>query len=476
MVGCGFLGGLLALLTPCVFPMIPLTVSYFTKSSTNRATGIRNALIYGLSIIVIYVSIGLIITGVFGETALNELSTNAVANVLFFLIFIAFAFSFFGYYEIQLPSSWANKSDAMADKGGLIGIFFMAFTLALVSFSCTGPIIGTALVESAKNVGGPLVVMVGFSTALALPFGLFAAFPGWLNSLPRSGGWMTSVKVVLGFLELALALKFLSVADMTMGWDILPYEVFMGAWVIIFAATTAYLLGFIKFPHDGPKVNFTPTRMLFIGLFAALTVYLITGFRYNEKTQAYNSLALMSGLAPPAHYNLFLPEPQADATIKAKYPSFTKCANNLDCFKDYYEGVSYAKENNLPILLDFTGHGCVNCRKTEEHIWIEDRVWNRLAQDFVLISLYVDERKKLDEVLVSKSRGSRIKNVGNKWADFQIVNFQQNSQPLYVMMSPDEKVLAAPRGYKEGTDDYLEFLECGLKTFDDKNKGLIGQN
>ncbi|MFT4760392.1 MAG: thiol:disulfide interchange protein [Paraglaciecola sp.] len=471
----GFLGGLLALLTPCVFPMIPLTVSYFTKSSTNKATGIRNALIYGLSIIVIYVGLGLIITAVFGPEALNALSTNAIANVLFFLVFILFAFSFFGYYEITLPSSWANKSDTMADKGGLVGIFFMAFTLALVSFSCTGPIIGTALVESAKNPSGPLIVMLGFSTALALPFGLFAAFPGWLNSLPKSGGWMSSVKVVLGFLELALALKFLSVADMTMGWGILPYELFVGLWVLIFAATTAYLLGFIKFPHDSPKTNYTPGRLFFTALFGAATLYLATGFMFNEKTQAYNSLAAMSGLAPPAHYNMFLPSPVPNAEIKAKYPSFTKCANNLDCFKDYYEGLAYAKEENLPILLDFTGHGCVNCRKTEEHIWIEDGVWNKIAQDFVLISLYVDDRKKLETELISKSRESKLRNIGNKWADFQIVNFQQNSQPLYVMMSPDESVLAAPRGYKEGADDYLEFLECGLDVFAKKNKGTIGQ-
>ncbi len=472
----GFLGGLVALLTPCVFPMIPLTVSYFTKGSKDRASGIRNGLIYGLSIIVIYVLIGLLITAAFGPTALNTLSTNWIANVLFFLIFVAFAFSFFGYYEITLPSSWSNKSDAMADKGGLIGTFFMAFTLALVSFSCTGPIIGSAIVASAQDVWGPFTVMLGFSTALALPFGLFAAFPAWLNSLPRSGGWMTSVKVVLGFLELALALKFLSVADMTMGWGILPYEIFMGLWVLIFGATTLYLLGFIKFPHDGPKVNFTPTRIGFIALFAGLTLYLCTGFFYNDKTKAYDSLSIMSGLAPPAHYNIFLPEPEPNKSIKERYPSFTKCANNLDCFKDYYEGLSYAKENDLPVLLDFTGHGCVNCRKTEEHIWVTDKVWNSIAEDFVLISLYVDDRKKLDEILVSKSREVKLRNVGNLWADFQIVNFEQNSQPLYVMMTPDEKVLANPRGYHEGASDYADFLECGLRTYEGiSGKKKLGQ-
>jgi thiol:disulfide interchange protein DsbD len=467
----GFAGGLLALLTPCVFPMIPLTVSFFTKSSKDRSTGIRNALIYGLSIIVIYVTIGLLITGIFGASALNSLSTDWIANTLFFLIFVVFAISFFGYFEITLPSSWTNKSDAMADRGGLIGIFFMAFTLALVSFSCTGPIIGSALVQSATSTMGPFVVMLGFSSALALPFGLFAAFPGWLNSLPRSGGWMNSVKVVLGFLELALALKFLSVADMTMGWGILPYEVFMGAWVLIFGAMTAYLFGLIKFPHDSPVKKLSPTRGAFAFLSLAFTIYLATGFMYNDNTKSYTALKAMSGLAPPANYNVLLAKAKADEDIQSKYPSFTKCANNLDCFKVYEEGVAYAKEKNMPILLDFTGHGCVNCRKTEEHIWVKDMVKNKLEQDFVLISLYVDERKPLEEQLFSIPQQEKLRNVGNLWADFQIVNFEQNSQPLYVMISPDEQVLAAPRGFEEGAQEYADFLECGLNTFQTLQKG-----
>lgn len=468
----GFLGGLLALLTPCVFPMIPLTVSYFTKGSTDKASGIRNGLIYGASIIVIYIAIGLIITGIFGPTALNELSTNWVANVLFFVVFILFAFSFFGFYEITLPSSWSNKSDAMADKGGLIGTFFMAFTLALVSFSCTGPIIGSALVASAKDVWGPFTVMLGFSSALALPFGLFAAFPAMLNSLPSSGSWMNSVKVVLGFLELALALKFLSVADMTMGWGILKYELFLGLWILCFLGTTLYLLGFIKFPHDSPLKKLSVPRMGFAALFAGLTFYLATGFMINDKTHSYNALGLMSGLAPPGNYNYFLSkteETTVDADIKSKYPSFTKCANNLDCFKDYYEGMAYANEINKPVLLDFTGFGCVNCRKTEEHIWIVDDVWSKIDQDFVLISLYVDDRKKLDTPLISKATNEKLRTVGSKWADFQIVNFEQNSQPLYVMMSPDEKVLAKPRGYHEGATEYANFLDCGLNAFKNKD-------
>ena len=464
----GFGGGLLALLTPCVFPMIPLTVSFFTKDTKRK--GWVNGLIYGLSIIVIYVAIGLLITGFFGATALNALSTNWIANVGFFLIFVFFAFSFFGYYEITLPSSWTTKSDSMADKGGLIGIFFMAFTLALVSFSCTGPIIGTALVQSATDPIGPFVVMLGFSTALALPFGLFAAFPAFLNTLPQSGGWMNSVKVVLGFLELALALKFLSVADMTMNWGILGYEIFMGLWFLLFAGMTAYLFGWIKFPHDSPKTKMTIPRWAFAIGSLALTVYLATGFLTSDKTQSYNALGLMSGLAPPAHYNYLLPEPEVNPEIKARFASFSKCANGLDCFKDYYEGLTYAKENKLPVFLDFTGHGCVNCRKTEEHIWVKDKIRNKLQNEFVLISLYVDERKKLNEILISKSRQEKLRNVGNKWADFQIVNFEQNSQPLYVMMTPDEKVLASPRGYKEGVNSYSEFMDCGLATYQSYKK------
>lgn len=470
----GFLGGLVALITPCVFPMIPLTVSFFTKTSKDRASSLRNALLYGLSIIAIYVSIGLIITAALGPGALNQLSTNWIANVLFFVIFVLFAFSFFGYYEITLPSSWSTKSDAMADKGGLIGIFFMAFTLALVSFSCTGPIIGSALVESATNKMGPFVVMLGFSSALALPFGLFAAFPGWLNSLPRSGSWMTSVKVVLGFLELALALKFLSVADMTMHWGILPYEVFMGLWVLIFAAMALYLLGYIRFPHDSKLKKISPVRWGFTIASLAAVIYLVSGFAFNPRTEAYQSLKLMSGLAPPAHYNILLPEPSLNPELKARFSSYTKCANNLECFKDYYEGLTYAKEIKKPVLLDFTGYGCVNCRKTEEHIWTADQVWERIKEDYVLVSLYVDDRELLDEIMVSKVSKKKMRNVGNKWTDFQVTNFKQNTQPLYVLLSPEEKVLAAPRGYKEGTRDYSDFLDCGLNTFLRTNGGALG--
>ena len=471
----GFLGGLVALFTPCVFPMIPLTVSFFTppaskdKKVNQRAGAIKNALIYGASIIGIYVAIGLLITGVFGATALQDLSTNWIANVAFFLIFVVFAFSFFGYFEITLPASWSTKTDQMADKGGLLGIFFMAFTLALVSFSCTGPIIGSALVESADSTSGPLVVMLGFSSALALPFTLFAIFPGWLNSLPQAGGWMTSLKVVLGFLELALALKFLSVADLTMHWGILPYEVFLGLWVLIFAAMTAYLFGFIRFPHDPPKANLTTGRKAFGVLAAVCTIYIALGFTLTDKG-VYDTPSILSGLTPPANYNILLEKNKVNPAIKAEFPSFTKCAHDLDCFKDYYEGLEYAKRENLPVLIDFTGHGCVNCRKVEDNIWVRDKTWSSIQDQFVLISLYTDDRKKLDAPLYSVASQQKLRTVGSLWQDFQITNFEQNSQPLYVMISADEEVLGTPSGYDtlSDPDDYQEFLECGLKTYKTK--------
>ena len=459
----GFIGGLFALLTPCVFPMIPLTVSFFTKDTKRK--GWVNGLIYGLSIVVIYVSLGLLLTAFFGEEALNRLSTNWIANTLFFLIFIGFAFSFFGYYEITLPSSWSTKSDQMADKGGFLGIFFMAFTLALVSFSCTGPIIGTAIVQAATSAIGPAVVMLGFSLALALPFGLFAAFPAWLNTLPQSGGWMNSVKVFLGFIEVALAFKFLSVADMTNHWGFLKYEPFMAIWVIVAIGMALYSFKIIKFPHDSPGKKLTSSSWV-LGLGSlALAAYLGSGFLYNDVVKSYNSLKLMSGIAPPSNYNFLLPEPELDPLIKQDYPSYHKCANNIDCFKDYYEGLAFAKKEQRPVLLDFTGFGCVNCRKVEEHIWVDNNVRSKLNNDFVLVSLYVDDDKKLEDIYISKTRKKKLRNVGNKWADFQIVNFKQNSQPLYVMMTPEENVIAPPRGYKEGINEYLEYLDCGLSTF-----------
>lgn len=464
----GFIGGLFAILLPCIFPMIPITVSYFMKDTKRK--GWVNGLIYGLSIIVIFVGIGLLITALLGPEALNRLSTNWIANTIFFLIFVAFAISFFGYFEITLPSSWSTKSDSVADKGGLIGTFFMAATLAIVSFSCTGPIIGSALVQvaSSGSYWGPASVMLGFSTALALPFGFFAAFPTWLNSLPRSGSWMTSLKVILGFLELALALKFLSVADMTEHWGFLKYELFLLLWILIFLAMAAYLMGWIRFPHDSKLKKRSLPRLAFAGLATVTALYLALGFRVDPTTNTYNTPGLTSGIAPPATYNFFLDEPAISPELRAKYPSISKCANNITCFKDYFEGLAFAKESNRPVLLDYTGYGCVNCRKTEEHIWVDDNVRELLNDEFVLISLYVDDREKLDEELVSKSRQVRIRNVGNKWSDFQIVNFEQNSQPLYVLMTPDEQVMASPRGYREGIKQYVDYLECGLDVFEKK--------
>ncbi len=461
----GFIGGLLAILLPCIFPMIPITVSFFTKDTKSK--GWVNGLVYALSIIAIFVSIGLAVTAALGPEALNQLSTNWIANVVFFLIFIAFAISFFGYFEITLPSSWSTRSDQMADKGGYLGTFFMAATLAIVSFSCTGPIIGTALVQvaSSGNYMGPFMIMLGFSVALAIPFGLFAAFPAWLNSLPRSGSWMNSVKVVLGFLELALALKFLSVADMTSNWGVLKYELFMGLWVIIFAAMTAYLFGYIKFPHDSPLKKLGTTRKVFAFLSLAWTLYMASGFMIDKDINSYSIPKAVSGITPPASYNFFLTQNELDPTILAKYPSYTKCANDINCFKDYYDGIAYANEVNKPVLLDFTGYGCVNCRKTEDYIWKDPGVKKTLNDDYVLVSLYVDDRKKLKDVLVAKMSGTKLRNVGNKWADFQIVNFEQNSQPLYVPMTTDQRVISAPRGYEEGVENYQKFLDCGLAAF-----------
>ena len=307
--------------------------------------------------------------------------------------------------------------------------------------------------------------MLGFSIALALPFGLFAAFPAWLNTLPQSGGWMNSVKVFLGFIELALAFKFLSIADMTNHWGFLRYELFMGIWILVAFGMALYAFKVIKFPHDSPGRKLSSGNWIMGLACLSLTIYLSSGFKYNDDIKSYNSLKMMSGLAPPSTYNFLLPSPSLDLELKETYPSYNKCANNISCFKDYYEGLAFAKSKNRPVLLDFTGYGCVNCRKTEEHIWVDEKVRAKLNEEFVLVSLYVDDDEKLDEISISKSRGKKMRNIGNKWADFQIVNFGQNSQPLYVMMTPNEDIIAPPRGFKEGIKDYLEYLECGLNTF-----------
>ncbi len=451
LLGVG--GGLIAILTPCVFPMIPLTVSFFTKSSKDKKSGLRNALYYGLSIIVIYVSLGLLVTGIFGADALNLLSTNVWFNLGFALLFIVFAFSFFGYFEITLPSSWANKTDKMSDKGGLIGIFFMAFTLSLVSFSCTGPIIGTLLVQAAQSgFAGPFFGMLGFSIALAFPFGLFAMFPGWLNSLPKSGGWMNTVKVTLGFVEIAFALKFISIADLTMGWKIMPYELFVGLWVLIALLLSLYYFKVIKFKLDG-KEKPSVARIIAGGLMLVLAGYFATGFMYDSRSETFKTPNLLSGLAPPPGHSYIYPK---------------HCPLNINCFHDFDEGLAYAKQQNKPVLLDFTGYGCVNCRRMEDNVWSNPDINNIIVDKYVLISLYVDDRKKLDKPYISAFSNRKMRTVGNKWADFQATHFDRNSQPYYVLLTPEKKVLNNPVAYTPEVEEYKAFLECGLKRFEEQ--------
>ncbi|MEM9024691.1 MAG: cytochrome c biogenesis protein CcdA, partial [Bacteroidota bacterium] len=376
----GFLGGFAALLTPCVFPMIPLTVSFFTKQSENRKKGIANASIYALSIIAIYVGLGLLVTVIAGPYALNEMASNGYFNMAFFLIFVVFAISFFGAFEITLPTSWVNKADSAADKGGLVGIFFMAFTLVLVSFSCTGPIIGTLLVEAAVQGSrvGPMMGMLGFSLSLALPFALFAAFPGWLNSLPQSGGWLNTVKVTLGFLELALALKFLSVVDLAYHWDFLYREIFLALWIVIFGMLGLYLLGKIKLPHDSDESRVSVPRVLLALLSLGFAIYMIPGLWGAP-------VKILSGVAPPSFHKEW-------TTATSNH-----CPHDLNCFHDLEEGMAYAEAQGKPVLLDFTGWSCVNCRKMEDNVWSRPEILRKLADDYVLISLYVDDKERLPE-------------------------------------------------------------------------------
>lgn len=471
----GFLGGLIALLTPCVFPMIPLTVSFFTKRSRDRATGLRNAMWYSSSIVLIYVGIGILLTSIFGPTILNEMSTDMYFNLLFFVVFVVFALSFFGLFEITLPSSWVNQSDKMADKGGMLGIFFMAFTLALVSFSCTGPIVGTLLVETAKANAGdalfglvpirPLIGMTGFGLALALPFGLFAMFPGWLQSLPKSGNWMDNVKVTLGFVELALALKFLSTADMVRHWGILKFELFLALWFICAFLLALYQFGLL------PKLKGAAGRpgvaRLVVG-FSSLAFAAYLGYGLLQ----YKSLSALSGIAPPVHYNYFRP---------------MECPHELDCYHDFDEGLKIAQLENKPLFVDFTGYGCVNCRKMEENVWNKEEVLKQLRNDYVVVSLYVDDQARLFpdsklKYLLDQHTGEKIRTVGGKWSSFQINNFNRNSQPWYVLMHHDGKtVLNQPRGYTPDVEEYRAFLQCGSDAFaelksKEEGKSLIGSN
>jgi thiol:disulfide interchange protein DsbD len=456
-----FISGFAALLTPCVFPMIPLTVSFFTKQSKNRAKGISNAILYGVFIIVIYVLLGTVVTAIFGSESLNQLSTNVYFNVAFFLILVVFAASFLGAFEITLPQSWANKADEKANKGGIAGIFFMALALAIVSFSCTGPIVGSLIVEAASKGGlAPVIGMFGFSLAIALPFALFAIFPGWLNSLPKSGGWLNTVKVVLGFLELALAFKFLSAADLVYQTHYLEREVFLTIWIAIFGGLTLYLFGKIKMPHDGPDTSISVGRLLLGLVVLTFTIYMIPGLWGAP-------LKIISGFPPPLNY--------AEAPYGVGY---TKLDANLEipegahlavhdiiAFHDYEEGLAYAKEVNKPILLDFTGWACVNCRKMEERVWSEPAILNMLKNDFVLISLYVDDKNKLpkEQQYVSEVTGKKVRTIGDKWMEFQKNNYQVAAQPLYVIKDKDGNDIGQPISYTPEVDLYEAWLRKGLQ-------------
>jgi thiol:disulfide interchange protein DsbD len=458
-----FLGGFAALLTPCVFPMIPMTVSFFTKHSGTRKKGISNAILYGLSIILIYVTLGLLITGFFGADALNALSTSVLFNIIFFIILIFFATSFLGAFEIVLPNSWANIVDKKSSKSGIIGIFFMALALAIVSFSCTGPIVGTLLVESASKGGiAPIVGMLGFSSAIALPFMFFALFPAWMNSLPKSGGWLNTVKVSLGFLELALAFKFLSNADLVLQLHLLEREVFLAIWIAIFGTWTLYLLGKITTPHDSPLTHISVGRLSLGLLVLAFTVYMIPGLFGAP-------LKLISAFPPPQTYS---ESPMgffgSSSENKQDLPDGAKIGEHgIITFTDYEKGLAYAKKVNKPVMLDFTGFACVNCRKMEINVWSDEKVLNHLKNDVVLISLYVDDKRELpmNEQFISKSTGSEIVTIGDKWTDFVITRYKTNTQPYYVLTDLKEQKLNEPISYTPDINDYLAWLKDGISKF-----------
>ena len=465
-----FFSGFAALLTPCVFPMIPMTVSFFTKQSKTRAKGIKNAIIYGLSIVIIYVLLGSIVSAVFGADALNALSTNVWFNVIFFLLLIVFAVSFLGAFEIMLPNSWANKVDTKADKGGLIGIFFMALALAIVSFSCTGPIVGTLLVQAAAggNQVGPIVGMLGFSLALAIPFALFAAFPGWLNSLPKSGGWLNTVKVVLGFLELALAFKFLSNADLVLQLHFLEREVFLAIWIAIFGALSFYLFGKIQLPHDSPLTHISVGRLSLGLLTLTFTIYMLPGLWGAP-------LNLISAFPPPQHYSEspYGVGSSQGGTATSATPEIPEGAHlmaphNIIAFNDYDLGMAYAKKVNKPVMLDFTGYACVNCRKMEQQVWPKEQIMSILKNEVVLISLYVDDKRPLPagEEIESKLRpGKKLKYVGQKWSEFQTIKYKANAQPFYVLVDNEGENLLDPVGYTPDADEYHNWLKAGVANF-----------
>lgn len=448
----GFAGGLIALLTPCVWPMIPMTVSFFLKRNKSKKKAVSDALIYGFSIIVIYLTMGLLITGIFGASALNDLSTNAIFNILFFLLLVVFAISFFGAFEIVLPASWTNKMDSKADStSGILSIFFMAFTLVLVSFSCTGPIIGTLLVQAASDGAaiGPAIGMFGFALALAIPFALFAIFPNLLQNMPKSGGWLNSVKVVLGFLELALAFKFLSVADLAYGWRILDREVFLVIWIVIFALLGCYLLGKIKFRHDSDLPYVSVSRLFMAIVSFAFAIYMIPGL-WGAPLKA------ISAFAPPLYtqdFNLYDDEVHA-------------------AFDDYETGLMNAKRVNKPVLIDFSGFGCVNCRKMEAAVWTDPKVKQLLEEKFVLITLMVDDKTKLPEQIEIEENGRKrtLKTIGEKWSYLQRYKFGANAQPFYVVLDGNGNLLSPSYAYDEDVSKYIQFLNNGIKNFQSKDE------
>ena len=448
----GFVGGLIALLTPCVWPMIPMTVSFFLKRNKSRRKAIRDALIYGVSIIVIYLTMGLLITGIFGASALNDLSTNAVFNIIFFLLLVLFAVSFFGAFELVLPASWTNKMDSKADStSGILSIFFMAFTLALVSFSCTGPIIGTLLVEAASQGTSiaPAIGMFGFALALAIPFALFAVFPNLLQNMPKSGGWLNSVKVVLGFLELALALKFLSVADLAYGWRILDREVFLVLWIVIFVLLGIYLLGKLKLKHDSDLPYVSVPRLFMAIISLAFAVYMIPGL-WGAPLKA------ISAFAPPLYtqdFNLYEDEVHA-------------------VYDDYEAGMAYAALANKPVLIDFSGYGCVNCRKMEASVWTDPAVKKMIDEKFVLITLIVDDKTKLPVPIIIQESGKerKLKTIGDKWSYLQRHKFGANAQPFYVILDNEGKPLSPSYAFDEDVAKYVGFLENGLRHYQQKGK------
>jgi len=446
----GFIGGLIGLLMPCTFPMIPFTISFFTKHAGNRRKGIFNASFYGFSIILVYflAALPFLLFGVGGDK-LNEFSTNNVVNLVFFFVFILFALSLFGLFEIKLPSKWANKADSASDVGGLLGIFFMALTLCIVSFSCTGPILGSLLANSLKDGGVALTMgMIGFGTAFALAFTLLALFPQLLNKMPKSGGWLNEVKIVFAFIELAMAVKFLSNVDLAYHWDFLKREIFLGSWTLIGFLIFLYISGVIRFPHDDKKIKWTWGRTSFALAFLVMTIYFGQGLR------KYGEVGILSGFLPPQWYSI--------------YEYDTECPLGLNCFHDLEEGIAFAKEHNKPILIDFTGYACVNCRKMEEHVWPKDEIFTLISEEYVLVSLYVDDKEalQLDEQYISAATGQKVRTIGNKWSDLQSSAFGTNAQPYYVLLSPEGKMLNQPRAYTPDVDEYKGFLECGLEAYE----------